>query len=169
MDLGVVVPGVEHAGHDVCVQISARGDYAVRAALSLAKAHPSLMSAQAIAQDQDMPRKFLEAVLADLRRAGVVRAQRGAEGGYTLSQPPRDVTIGQILRAVDGPLAGVRGMRPEETQYAGAAENLPNLWVAVRSAVREVVDEVSLAELLSGRMPAHVRKLTTRPDAWQPR
>ena len=71
--------------------------------------------------------------------------------------------------ADDGPLAGVRGLRPEETRYSGAAENLPNLWVAVRSAVREVVDEVSLAELLSGRMPAHVRKLTTRPDAWQPR
>jgi Rrf2 family protein len=160
---------VAGARHDGGVQISARGDYAVRAALSLAHTYPSLMSAQAIAQDQEMPRKFLEAVLADLRRAGVVRAQRGAEGGYTLSQPPRDVTIGQILRAVDGPLAGVRGMRPEETQYSGAAENLPNLWVAVRSAVREVVDEVSLAELISGRMPAHVRKLTTRPDAWQPR
>jgi Rrf2 family protein len=155
--------------HDGAVQISARGDYAVRASLSLAQAYPSLMSAQAIAQDQAMPRKFLEAVLADLRRAGVVRAQRGAEGGYTLSQPPRDVTIGQILRAVDGPLAGVRGLRPEETRYEGAAENLPNLWVAVRAAVREVVDEVSLAELISGRMPAHVRKLTTRPDAWQPR
>jgi Rrf2 family protein len=149
--------GVDHPEeHDGWVQISARGDYAVRAALSLAQAYPSLMSAQAIAQDQDMPRKFLEAVLADLRRAGVVRAQRGAEGGYTLSQPPRDVTIGQILRAVDGPLAGVRGLRPD-------------LWVAVRAAVREVVDEVSLAELISGRMPAHVRKLTTRPDAWQPR
>ena len=104
----------------------------------MAHAYPALMSAQAIAQDQNMPRKFLEAVLADLRRAGVVRAQRGAEGGYTLSQSPRDVTIGQVLRAVDGPLAGVRGLRPEETQYSGAAENLPNLWVAVRSAVREV-------------------------------
>ncbi|MEU4688297.1 Rrf2 family transcriptional regulator [Actinoplanes sp. NPDC023714] len=157
------------AGHDSQVQISARGDYAVRAALSLAQAYPALMSAQAIAQEQEMPRKFLEAVLADLRRAGVVRAQRGAEGGYTLSHPPRDVAVGQIIRAVDGPLAGVRGLRPEETQYTGAAENLPNLWVAVRAAVREVLDEVSLAELLSGRMPAHVRKLTTRPDAWQPR
>src|ERR671920_1284315 len=127
------------------------------------------MSAQAIAQDQDMPRKFLEAVLADLRRAGIVRAQGGAEGGYTLSQPPRDVTIGQILRAVDGPLAGVRGLRPEETKYDGAAENLPWLWVAVRAAVRDVVDEVSLADLVSGKMPARVRRLTTRPDAWQPR
>jgi Rrf2 family protein len=151
------------------VQISARGDYAVRAALSLAAAHPALMSAQAIAAEQAMPRKFLEAVLADLRRAGIVRAQRGAEGGYTLAQPPRDVTVGAILRAVDGPLAGVRGLRPEETAYQGAAANLPDLWVAVRAAVRDVVDEVSLAELVSGKMPAHVRKLTTRPDAWQPR
>jgi Rrf2 family protein len=127
------------------------------------------MSAQAIAQQQDMPRKFLEAVLADLRRAEIVRAQRGAEGGYTLASLPREISVGAILRAVDGPLAGVRGLRPEETKYEGAAENLPRLWVAVRAAVRDVVDEVSLAELVSGRMPAHVRKLTTRPDAWQPR
>jgi Rrf2 family protein len=151
------------------VQISARGDYAVRAALSLAASYPALMSAQAIAADQDMPRKFLEAVLADLRRAGVVRAQRGAEGGYALAQPPHDVTVGGILRAVDGPLAGVRGLRPEETRYVGAAAHLPDLWVAVRAAVRDVVDEVSLAALLSGKMPARVRKLITRPDAWQPR
>ncbi|GAA4561496.1 Rrf2 family transcriptional regulator [Micromonospora coerulea] len=151
------------------MQISARGDYAVRAALSLATAYPALLSTQAIAAEQDMPRKFLEAVLADLRRAGIVRAQRGAEGGYTLARPPRDITIGQILRAVDGPLAGVRGLRPEETHYAGAAENLPRLWVAVRAAVRQVVDEVSLAEMASGKLPGHVRKLIARPDAWEPR
>ncbi|MFI0794053.1 RrF2 family transcriptional regulator [Micromonospora rubida] len=151
------------------MQISARGDYAVRAALSLATAYPSLLSTQAIAAEQDMPRKFLEAVLADLRRAGLVRAQRGAEGGYTLARPPKEVTIGAILRAVDGPLAGVRGMRPEETSYEGAAENLPRLWVAVRAAVRQVVDEVSLSELTSGRLPGHVRRLIARPDAWEPR
>lgn len=151
------------------MQVSARGDYAVRAGLGLAAAYPSLMSAQALAADQDLPRKFLEAVLADLRRAGIVRAQRGAEGGYTLASPPREITVGMILRAVDGPLAGVRGIRPEETQYDGAAVNLPRLWVAVRAAVRDVVDEVSLADLVSGRMPAHVRRLTTRSDAWLPR
>ncbi|MEN3613680.1 RrF2 family transcriptional regulator [Plantactinospora sp. ZYX-F-223] len=151
------------------MQISARGDYAVRAGLGLAAAYPALVSAQALAAEQDLPRKFLEAVLADLRRAGVVKAQRGAEGGYTLARSPREVTVGMILRAVDGPLAGIRGLRPEQTRYDGAAENLPRLWVAVRAAVRDVVDEVSLAELISGRMPAHVRKLTTRPDAWQPR
>ena len=155
--------------HDGVVQISARGDYAVRAGLSLASAYPSLMSAQAVATDQNMPHKFLEAVLADLRRANIVRAQRGAEGGYTLASPPQEISVGMILRAVDGPLAGVRGSRPEETRYEGAAEHLPRLWVALRAAIREVVDEVSLAELISGRLPAHVRKLTTQPDAWQPR
>ncbi|MEV0152522.1 Rrf2 family transcriptional regulator [Micromonospora sp. NPDC050686] len=151
------------------MQISARGDYAVRAALSLAAAYPVRMSTQAIAGEQDMPRKFLEAVLADLRRAGIVRAQRGAEGGYTLARPPREVTIGAILRAVDGPLAEVRGLRPEQTRYDGSAQHLPGLWVAVRAAVRRVVDEVSLAEIISGRLPAHVRRLTALPDAWEPR
>ncbi|SCF37734.1 RrF2 family transcriptional regulator [Micromonospora mirobrigensis] len=151
------------------MQISARGDYAVRASLSLATAYPKLMSTQAIADEQDMPRKFLEAVLADLRRAGLVRAQRGAEGGYTLTHPPREVTVGSILRAVEGPLAGVRGLRPEETSYEGSAQHLPGLWVAVRAAVRRVVDEVTLAEITSGRLPAHVRRLTAQPDAWEPR
>lgn len=151
------------------MQISARGDYAVRAALSLASVYPTLMSAQALAGEQNMPRKFLEAVLADLRRARLVRAQRGAEGGYTLAVPPREITVGMVLRAVDGPLAGVRGLRPEETRYEGVAEHLPQLWVALRAAVRDVVDEVSLAEVLTGRMPTRIRRLTTRPDAWQPR
>ncbi|MGC5050931.1 RrF2 family transcriptional regulator [Micromonospora sp. DT48] len=151
------------------MQISARGDYAVRAALSLAAAYPSLLSTQTISAEQDMPRKFLEAVLADLRRAGIIRAQRGAEGGYALARPPREVTVGAVLRAAEGPLAGVRGMRPEETQYEGAAANLPQFWVAVRAALRRVVDEVSLADLVDGRLPAHVRRLTTLPDAWEPR
>lgn len=151
------------------MHITARGDYAVRAALSLAAAYPNLLSAQAVADQQGMPHKFLEAVLADLRRAGLIRAQRGAEGGYALGRPPDEVTVGAVLRAIEGPLAGVRGLRPEETRYGGAAENLPRLWVAVRAAVRDVLDEVSLAEVVSGRMPAHVRRLTERPDAWQPR
>ncbi|WP_428961231.1 RrF2 family transcriptional regulator [Micromonospora fluostatini] len=151
------------------MHISARGDYAVRAALSLAAAYPNLLSAQVIATEQDLPRKFLEAVLADLRRSGVVRAQRGVEGGYSLTKPPGEIAVGSILRAVDGPLAGVRGLRPEETQYEGPAEHLPQLWVAVRASVRRVVDEVTLAELLNGRMPTHVRRLTALPDAWEPR
>lgn len=151
------------------MQISARGDYAVRATLELAVAYPCTLSAQALADAQGLPRKFLEAVLADLRRSGVVHAVRGAEGGYVLSRPPKEVTIGQVLRAVDGPLAGVRGHRPEQTSYTGTAVHLPTLWVAVRAAVRSVVDEVSLADLASGDLPSRIHELTQGPDAWQPR
>jgi Rrf2 family protein len=151
------------------VQISARGDYAVRATLELAAAYPSTVSAQALADKQDLPRKFLEAVLADLRRSGVIHAVRGADGGYSLSLAPAEVTIGMVLRAVDGPLAGVRGHRPEQTSYTGTASHLPQVWVAVRAALRGVVDEVSLAEVVSGELPPSLLKLTTAPDAWQPR
>lgn len=151
------------------VQISARGDYAVRAALGLAAAYPNTVSTQELATAQDMPRKFLEAVLADLRRSGLVRGRRGVEGGYALSRPPAEIAIGDILRAVDGPLAEVRGMRPEETTYGGTAVHLPQLWVATRAAVRNVLDEVSLAQVLSGRLPARIRRLTAQPGAWQPR
>jgi Rrf2 family protein len=151
------------------VHISARGDYAVRAALGLAARHPGVVSAAAIADEQDMPRKFLEAVLGDLRRAGLVRGQRGVDGGYVLTRPPAQIMVGEVLRAVDGPLAEVRGMRPEETMYSGTAEHLQQLWVAVRAAVRNVLDEVSLADVVRGRLPAHVRRLTNPPHAWQPR
>jgi Rrf2 family protein len=151
------------------VHISARGDYAVRAALGLAAQHPSVVSAAALADEQEMPRKFLEAVLGDLRRAGLVRGQRGVDGGYVLTRPPGEIMVGDVLRAVDGPLAEVRGVRPEEAMYSGTAEHLQQLWVAVRAAVRNVLDEVSLADVVRGRMPAHVRRLTTPPHAWQPR
>ncbi|GHJ50275.1 Rrf2 family transcriptional regulator [Catellatospora sp. TT07R-123] len=151
------------------MQISARGDYAVRATLELANAYPNTISAQALADAQGLPRKFLEAVLADLRRSGVIHAVRGADGGYCLSMAPSEITIGMVLRAVDGPLAGVRGHRPEQTSYTGTALHLPLVWVAVRSAVRSVVDEVTLAQAVSGQLPDAVRDLTTVPDAWQPR
>lgn len=151
------------------MHISARGDYAVRATLGLAAAYPATVSTAALAQEQDMPRKFLEAILADLRRAGLVRGQRGVDGGYTLTRPPTEIAIGDVLRAVDGPLAEVRGLRPEETRYEGTAAHLQPLWVAVRAAVRKVLDEVTLADVVRGRLPAHVRRLTTAPDAWQPR
>jgi Rrf2 family protein len=151
------------------MHISARGDYAVRAALGLAAAYPDTVSTAALADEQGMPRKFLEAVLGDLRRAGLVRGQRGVDGGYVLTRPPSQVMVGQVLRAVDGPLAEVRGLRPEETMYSGTAEHLQQLWVAVRAAVRSVLDEVSLADVVRGRLPAHVRRLTLAPEAWQPR
>jgi Rrf2 family protein len=151
------------------MHISARGDYAVRAALGLASVYPATVSTAALADEQDMPRKFLEAVLGDLRRAGLVRGQRGVDGGYVLTRPPGDISVGQVLRAVDGPLAEVRGLRPEETMYTGTAAHLQQLWVAVRAAVRSVLDEVSLSDVVRGRLPAHVRRLTLAPEAWQPR
>jgi Rrf2 family protein len=151
------------------MQVSARGDYAVRAALGLAAAYPGTLSAQALADEQAMPRKFLEAVLSDLRRAGLVRGRRGADGGYVLTRPPDEIGIGAVLRAVDGPLAGVRGVRPEDARYDGTAVHLQQLWIAVRAAVRGVVDEVSLDDVAKGRLPARVRRLASAPDAWQPR
>jgi Rrf2 family protein len=151
------------------VHISARGDYAVRAAVGLAAAYPSTISAQALSVEQHLPRKFLETILADLRRAGLVQSTRGVDGGYTLARPPGEIVVGDVLRAVDGPLAGVRGLRPEETEYGGSAAHLQDLWVAVRAAVRRVLDEVSLAEVAKGRLPAHVRKLIADQEAWQPR
>jgi Rrf2 family protein len=151
------------------VHISARSDYAVRAALGLASKYPATVSSATLATEQDLPRKFLEAILADLRRAGLVRGQRGVEGGYVLTRPPDEMAIGEVLRAVDGPLAEVRGRRPEETSYEGTAEHLQQLWVAVRAAVRNVLDEVTLDDIVKGRLPSHVRRLITAPDAWQPR
>jgi len=148
------------------VHISARGDYAVRAAVALAAAYPRTVSAQVLAAEQGMPRKFLETILADLRRAGLVQSTRGVDGGYSLARPPAEIHVGDVLRAADGPLAGVR---PEETRYDGTAVHLQELWVAVRAAVRRVLDEVSLAELARGRLPAHVRRLIADSAAWRPR
>jgi Rrf2 family protein len=151
------------------MHVSARGDYAVRAALTLAARYPAKVSAQALAEEQNLPHKFLETVLADLRRANLVRAVRGCDGGYALTREPAQVAVADILRAVDGPLAEVRGMRPEQVSYAGSAEHLSELWVAARSALRDVLDEVNLAQLASGRLPVRVRRLAAAPGAWQPR
>lgn len=152
------------------MHISARTDYAVRAMLSLAAAGPvGTVTGQALAADQDLPQKFLEAILADLRRAGLVRSRRGPVGGYSLSRPPDAVTVGEVVRAVDGPLAVVRGERPEQAVYSGAAEHLGTVWVALRAAVRSVLDEVTLADVLSGRLPAQVQGLVEQPGAWTSR
>lgn len=151
------------------MQISAKTDYAVRALLSLAAREPDLVKIDTIVTEQGMPRKFVEAILGELRRAGIVRSQRGADGGYALAHPAAEVSLGSVLRAVDGPLAEVRGLRPHETVYAGVAEHLPNVWVAVRASLRQVLDETSLAQVLTGALPAHVKALNDAPDAWLPR
>jgi Rrf2 family protein len=154
------------------VDISARTEYAVRAMLALAQAQArdaGPLSVETLAQQQDLPRKFLEAIVADLRAAGVVVSTRGARGGYTLARPASEVSVGDVFRAVDGPLAEVRGLRPHETSYEGVAQHLPTVWVAVRVALREVLDDTSLAEVLSGDLPGAVRAKADSPDAWRNR
>jgi len=154
---------------DAGVEISAKTDYAVRALLELAARAPNLVKIEVIISEQKLPRKFVEAILGELRRAGLVRSQRGAEGGYALARPATDITLGQVIRAVDGPLAEVRGLRPHETTYIGVAEQLPNVWVAVRAALRRVLDETSLQQVLTGKLPSHVKRMVDAPDAWLPR
>lgn len=151
------------------MDISASSDYAVRALLSLAARGAEPVAGEVLALDQGLPKKYLEAILSTLRRAGLVRSTRGAQGGYSLARDPSSIVLGQVIRAVDGPLAEVRGLRPEETSYEGVAQHLPEVWVAVRAALRAVLDETTLADVLSGELPAHVRALLEDPDAWRPR
>jgi Rrf2 family protein len=148
------------------MRISAKVDYAVRAAIELAKAGDQLTKADAIAREQEIPPKFLENILGDLRQGGIVRSQRGAEGGYRLARPADEVTVADIIRVVEGPMASVRGGRPEDVEYAGSAEPLRRLWIAVRAALRQVNEHVTLADLASGRLPAGVEALTRVEDAW---
>src|SRR6185437_14690898 len=122
----------------------------------LASHEPDLVKVDVLVGEQGLPRKFVEVILGELRRAGLVRSQRGADGGYALARPAKDITIASVIRAVDGPLAEVRGLRPHETEYPGVAEHLPQVWVAVRVALRSVLDETTLAQVLSGSFPKHV-------------
>jgi Rrf2 family protein len=151
------------------VRVSAKTDYAVRALLELAVANDGPVKGERLAQAQAIPLKFLENILTDLRHAGIVRAQRGAEGGYWLARAADQVTLGEVIRAVDGPLASVRGEAPEDVAYDGAAENLRTVWVALRASMRSVVDEVTLADVVAGKLPARVRRLTESPEAWSRR
>ena len=151
------------------MRVSAKTDYAVRALLELAVAGDGPVKGERLAQAQEIPLKFLENILTDLRHAGIVRAQRGAEGGYWLARDPGEVTLGEVIRAVDGPLASVRGEAPEDVAYDGAAQNLRVVWVALRASMRSVVDEVTLEDVVNDRLPAAVRRLTEQPDAWSRR
>lgn len=151
------------------VKISAKSDYAVRALLGLTAHHPDLVKAEILMAEQALPRKFVESILGDLRRAGIVRTERGVDGGYGLARPPDKIMIGSVIRAVDGPLAEVHGLRPHETSYDGDAQHLPELWVAARASLRRVLDQTSLTQVLNGRLPAHVRRMVDSPGAWLPR
>ena len=152
------------------MRISAKADYAVRAAAELAAAEPQdrPVKGEQIAAAQGIPHKFLENILADLRDAGLVRTRRGAEGGYALTRPATQISVAEVLRAVEGPLAAVQGTRPESLRYEGAAARLPDVWVALRANIRAVLEHVTLADLARGALPEGVVALTVPTDAWQP-
>jgi len=146
--------------------VSAKVDYAVRAAAELAAAGPGPVKGEAIAQAQGVPLKFLENILGELRHAGLVRSQRGTEGGYWLAKPAEEITIADVIRAVEGPLASVRGEPPESVRYGGAAQALGILWVAVRANLRAVLEEVTVADVAAGDLPDIVDEITSDPAAW---
>ncbi|MCX5384632.1 Rrf2 family transcriptional regulator [Streptomyces sp. NBC_00083] len=149
------------------MRISARADYAVRAALQLAAARDAgPLKAEAIADAQNIPHKFLESILNDMRRGGLVLSQRGGNGGYRLARPAESISIADVIRVVDGPLVSVRGVRPPELSYTGPAESLLPLWIALRSNVREILDGVSLADVAGAQLPATVSALAEAPGAW---
>ena len=149
------------------VKVSAKADYAVRAAVELAAAAPGdHVKGERIATAQEIPLKFLENILIDLRQAGLVQSQRGPEGGYWLSRPADEVTVADVIRAVDGPLAAVRGERPEAVEYAGNAKGLQRVWIALRTNLRAVLEAVTLADVVAGRLPAGLEALAGEPESW---
>jgi Rrf2 family protein len=151
------------------MQISARADYALRALLTLAASDGGLVKGETLASAQDLPLRFLENILTDLRRSGLVSSRRGADGGYQLARPPQEIDVATVIRATDGPLAGVRGRRPEEVSYEGAAKNLQDVWIAVRVSLRQVLEAVTLADIASGDLPDIIRERSQAPGAWSRR
>jgi Rrf2 family protein len=151
------------------MRVSAKVDYALRAGAELAAAagHGALKG-ERIAQAQKIPFKFLENILLDLKHAGLVQSQRGAEGGYWLAKLPEEITLADVIRAVEGPIANVRGQRPEQVEYAGAAEPLREVWIAVRGNLRAVLETTTLADIAAGRLPEKVTRIAADPDAWLP-
>jgi len=165
MSRGVTTPRV------TCImlhmRLSARSDYALRAVIELAAATDGgHVTADQLARTQGIPGKFLEAILTQLRRAGLVRSQRGPDGGFWLARPASDISLADVIRAIDGPLVGVRGERPENLGYTGAAEPLQAVWIALRANERAILEEVTLEHIVTGNLPPSVRKLTEDPRAW---
>jgi len=148
------------------VRVSAKVDYAVRAAVELAAAGEGPVKADRISEAQKIPLKFLENILSELRRAGIVGSQRGADGGYWLAMDASEVSVADIVRAVEGPLADVHGTPPEKLSYKGAPKALKEVWVATRASLRNVLEVVTLADIVSGDLPDEVTELVRRRDAW---
>ncbi|MEV1287576.1 Rrf2 family transcriptional regulator [Micromonospora sp. NPDC049679] len=155
------------------MRLSARVDYALRAVAELAAAADASadrprtpVTAEQIARAQEIPPKFLESILLQLRRGGIVHAQRGPEGGYWLARPAAEISLAQVIRIIDGPLAHVRGHRPEDLGYRGAASALQEVWIALRASEREILELVTVADVATGKLPDRVRDLVADPSAW---
>ncbi len=150
------------------MRVSAKTDYALRAAVELAAAWDGgqPVKGERLATSQSIPLRFLENILLQLRHAGIVESRRGAEGGYKLARPAEEIALADVIRAIDGPLAGVSGQRPETLDFKGSSEPLREVWVAVRASLRAVLEHVTLADVASGDLPENVRALLSEQDAW---
>lgn len=159
-------PSQRRAPYPLRVHLSGRTDYALRAALELAAAPSGPLTTDEIAHRQSIPTSYLGAILAELRRSGIVTARRGPEGGWSLARDPREITLADVIRAVDGALVNVSGTRPENLHYAGAAVGLQAVLVALRAAERQILESISLADVVSDHLPARVRRLLDDPAVW---
>ena len=151
------------------MRVSAKSDYALRALIEIAaRGKGARVSAEELGQLQGIPRGFLQAILADLRRASIVISVRGQNGGWRLATDASEITVADIIRAVDGPLVSVYGLRPESVEYHDSARCLQLVWIAARANLREVFEQVTVAALAEGALPDEVMELTDDEDAWQP-
>jgi Rrf2 family protein len=152
------------------MHVTAKADYAIRAVVELADStKTSPRKVDELARAQEIPVSFLENILTQLRSSGIVRSQRGPEGGYWLAEPSDQLNLARVIRAVEGPLVGVRGQRPEEIEYVGSAESLQQVWIALRANLRKVLEHVTIADVASGKLPKEVLTLTREEEAWQTR
>src|SRR6478735_9397476 len=149
------------------VRISAKEDYALRAALELALADGGPLKREQIAQAQEIPNAFLQNILMELRHAELVEAQRGRDGGFRLARPAATISVADVVRAVSGPLATIRGVRPQAVEYTSDATALRDVWVALRFNIRAILEQVTLADLAAGKLPAGVKRIVAKPEAWE--
>ncbi|HEU4812466.1 MAG TPA: Rrf2 family transcriptional regulator [Nocardioides sp.] len=151
------------------MRVSAKSDYALRALIEMATREDGrAVSAEELGRLQDIPHGFLQAILADLRRAGVVMSQRGQSGGWRMARAAEEISVADVIRAVDGPLVSVYGLRPEAVSSNEKAEGLQQVWIAARRSLRDVFEQVSIQQLAEGKLPKAVTSRTADEDAWQP-
>jgi len=153
------------------MKISARVDYGLQAILEIAASdkRKKRMKADEISEKHDIPMKFLESILSDLKKADLIIGHRGNSGGYNLSRSADEIAIADVVRAIDGPLASVRGMAPEKASYKGEISGLTKVWIATRVALREVLEEMTLADILDDDFPNPIAKKLSNKEAWRRR